>query len=403
MSVRSPSGVSSFATASTDFGTGVLSPVSADSSISSAAEPISRPSAGTRSPASSETTSPGTRSPESTSDIRPPRVTLALTISIFSSAATLASALPSWFRPRAALNRVRTISRMPVASWSGRNRLKPPATSRTICIGSRYCRRKARHFGSALPAVSLLGPKRDSLAAASASVSPRAGSTLWAWSAWWVVRVCQVGAVPADAPSVRAAVSMVQFHSQKGVAGTHWRAKPRWIVDSRRPRIAPVFVYGWRPPSERGAASRWQDPHLDGRSQLPRVAPERQCGLRERAGSGAPPQRGERAPVDGDGKPRPEQPKCLRRSQRVHVARPDRPAPAPHGQERQVEPGAQVRHAGEHVGVAGEVDEPPARDHVAQRAGTPAPARPRVEWSEPRSRVVRMRGPDDDRPDQIGR
>ena len=83
MSVRSQSGVSTSVTASTDLGTGVLSPVSADSSISSAAAWISLPSAGTRSPASSETMSPVTRSPASISAIRPPRVTLAFTISIF--------------------------------------------------------------------------------------------------------------------------------------------------------------------------------------------------------------------------------------------------------------------------------------------------------------------------------
>ena len=51
MSTRSPSAASA-ATASTCLGTGALSPVSADSSISRVAERMIRPSAGTRSPAS---------------------------------------------------------------------------------------------------------------------------------------------------------------------------------------------------------------------------------------------------------------------------------------------------------------------------------------------------------------
>ena len=59
MSTRSPSAASA-ATASTCLGTGRLSPVSADSSISRVAAVRSRPSAGTRSPASMLTMSPGT-------------------------------------------------------------------------------------------------------------------------------------------------------------------------------------------------------------------------------------------------------------------------------------------------------------------------------------------------------
>ena len=62
MSRRSPSGTSSPGTGSTDFSTGVLSPVSAASSISSVAATSRRPSAGILSPASNETMSPGTSS-----------------------------------------------------------------------------------------------------------------------------------------------------------------------------------------------------------------------------------------------------------------------------------------------------------------------------------------------------
>ena len=78
MSTRSPSGTSSPATGSTDFSTGVLSPVSAASSISSVAARISRPSAGTLSPASKVTMSPGTSSSAGMSTRWPPRRTCAM-------------------------------------------------------------------------------------------------------------------------------------------------------------------------------------------------------------------------------------------------------------------------------------------------------------------------------------
>ena len=157
MSTRSPRAESA-ATASTCLGTGALSPVSADSSISSVAERMSRPSAGTRSPASTMTMSPGTSSSMATTRTSPPRRTLALTIIIFWSAATLASALPSWLRPRNALKSVSTISTTPVANWPGRKRLTMPAPSRTICIGSRYWRRKDCQRGSFCASANLLGP-----------------------------------------------------------------------------------------------------------------------------------------------------------------------------------------------------------------------------------------------------
>ena len=101
-SIRSPRAASA-ATASTCLGTGTLSPVSADSSISRVAAVSIRPSAGTRSPASMLTMSPGTSSSIGTEASLPSRRTLALTIIIFWSAATLAFALPSWLRPMAAL------------------------------------------------------------------------------------------------------------------------------------------------------------------------------------------------------------------------------------------------------------------------------------------------------------
>ena len=116
MPVRSPSGVAASATGSVSFATGRLSPVSADSATSSVAARSSLPSAGTMSPASMETTSPGTSSRAGISVSCPSLVTLALTIIIFCRAATAAAAFPSCRRPRAALNSVRTSSRMPLPS-----------------------------------------------------------------------------------------------------------------------------------------------------------------------------------------------------------------------------------------------------------------------------------------------
>ena len=81
--------------------------------------------------------------PSSTTWTSPPRRTRVLTTIIFCSAATLASALPSWLMPRKALKQ-----RQPDQDDAGRrtglgmNRLTMPATSSTICIGSGYWRRK---------------------------------------------------------------------------------------------------------------------------------------------------------------------------------------------------------------------------------------------------------------------
>ena len=155
-STRSPRAASA-ATPSTCFGTGALSPVRADSSISSVAARMIRPSAGTRSPASMLTMSPGTRSSIGISISSPPRRTFAFTTIIFWSAATLADALPSWLRPMAALSSVRTIRTTAVSSWFGRNRLTIPATSRTTCIGSRYWRTNACQRGSLAAVVEPVG------------------------------------------------------------------------------------------------------------------------------------------------------------------------------------------------------------------------------------------------------
>src|SRR3954464_3986939 len=55
--------------------------------------------------------------------------------------------------------------------------LATPATSKTICIASAYCRTKARQRGSAFASANLFAPYCSSRAAASAALRPFSGST----------------------------------------------------------------------------------------------------------------------------------------------------------------------------------------------------------------------------------
>ena len=79
--------------------------------------------------------------------------------------------------------------------------LPMPATSSTICIGSPYWRRNARQRGSVLASANLFGPYCWSRFAASAAVSPRAGSTPSRCATSSPLRVNQVGASVAATPS----------------------------------------------------------------------------------------------------------------------------------------------------------------------------------------------------------
>ena len=144
MSTRSPSGVSAPATASICLGTGRLSPVSADSSISSVAAFNSRPSAGTRSPASTSTMSPGTISlGGQLRDLAiAPHPRLDDQHLLQRGHARLGLALLVQAHGMA-LNSVRPSSTMPVPHWRRMTMLITPATSSTICIGSWYWRRNA--------------------------------------------------------------------------------------------------------------------------------------------------------------------------------------------------------------------------------------------------------------------
>ena len=147
MSTRSPRAASA-PTASTCFGVGTLSPVSADSSISRVAAERMRASAGTRSPAWRFTTSPGTSWSIGRSTRSPLRRVFAVTASFWLRASAAAAALLSWFRPITALPSVRSRSIRPVKTWPGRKRQMTPAIRRTICIGSAYWRDeqlRARH------------------------------------------------------------------------------------------------------------------------------------------------------------------------------------------------------------------------------------------------------------------
>ena len=196
MSTRSPSGTSSPVTGSTDFRTGVLSPVSAASSISSVAARTSRPSAGTLSPASKVTMSPGTSSSAGMSARSPPRRTCAWIRSIFCSAATLSAALPSWFRPRTAFRTVRPMITRPVDHSCSATMLTTAAPRRTSCMRSRYCRRKACQPGSFFASASLFGPTFARRRSTSAASSPLGGSTLSCAHASPAVRPCQLAGVP---------------------------------------------------------------------------------------------------------------------------------------------------------------------------------------------------------------
>ena len=104
MLMRSPSAAAGGATKAASLPTACDSPVSADSSISTLCAASRRPSAGTRSPASSSTTSPGTIWLASISSTRPARRTRATGASMFLSAASVFSARYSCQKPSTALN-----------------------------------------------------------------------------------------------------------------------------------------------------------------------------------------------------------------------------------------------------------------------------------------------------------
>src|SRR3954451_18718481 len=79
--------------------------------------------------------------------------------------------------PSTALKTVSSSRTIPVPYCPSGTMLPTPATSSTICIGSRYCRTKARQRGSVFDSANRLGPYFSARAATSPPLSPRAGST----------------------------------------------------------------------------------------------------------------------------------------------------------------------------------------------------------------------------------
>src|SRR5215217_7620257 len=177
MQMRSPSATSSPGTGSVVLPTGRLSPVRAASSISRVAATQTRPSAGTRLPASIRTTSPGTSSSASISSAWPSRRTRAMVFIIWARALTLSSALASWRSPITALNTVRPARTAAVATSPVTSRLTTAAASRMSCMTSRYWRTNAWKPDSFLAPVSRFGPWDWSRRRASSTRRPRPGST----------------------------------------------------------------------------------------------------------------------------------------------------------------------------------------------------------------------------------
>ena len=175
MQWRSPRGTSVLAIVSVSFDEATLSPVRAASSISTLAARNSRPSAGTRLPASIRTTSPGTKPSASISMACPSRRTRAVLLSIFSSAARLASAFDSWFMPRTALNTVSPRRTKVVPSSWTITWLTTAAPTSSICMKSRYWRTKVLQPGSFFLPASLLPPYFSSLRRASSALRPCRG------------------------------------------------------------------------------------------------------------------------------------------------------------------------------------------------------------------------------------
>ena len=120
MLIRSPNAVSGATTVTASLATGALSPVRAASWTSRVADVNTRPSAGTRSPASMSTTSPGTTDAAATSATRPSRRTRGRRghLQLQASASALARAFFSWVVPITTLKVTRTATMTPVATWS---------------------------------------------------------------------------------------------------------------------------------------------------------------------------------------------------------------------------------------------------------------------------------------------
>ena len=174
---RSPSGASGRTCSECDFGTGWASPVRDDSWASRDAVDSSRPSAGTRSPASSTTTSPGTSSSASSRTMRASRRTVAIVVVICRSASSADSARDSWVNPMTPLSNTTTVIATGVSHSRATAALTTAAARRIRIIGLWNWRTNTRHRGSRVACANRLGPYRCSRRAASADDRPAPGST----------------------------------------------------------------------------------------------------------------------------------------------------------------------------------------------------------------------------------
>jgi hypothetical protein len=156
MPVRSPSPASA-STRSVPLTAGTDSPVSRDSSISSAVVDTSRRSAGTRMPDSSTTRSPGTTSALSISHSWPSRTTRAVGLTSSISASTERSALRSWYSPIDALS-ARTAAITAVSTSSPSTSVSAPASRRMTISGLVNCRANTTSHGVGRTSSIRLGP-----------------------------------------------------------------------------------------------------------------------------------------------------------------------------------------------------------------------------------------------------
>ncbi len=158
------------------FSEGTDSPVSAASSIARLFATRNRPSAGNLSPGSRSTMSPGTTSAAGTSRRASSRRTRTTSSSRAASAAMAASARLSCAKPNAAFTSRTT--RITIGS------LRSPTAADTAAAPSRTYTRALlnwsailRHSGGGSGCSSRFGPQAERRSAASASPSPRSGST----------------------------------------------------------------------------------------------------------------------------------------------------------------------------------------------------------------------------------
>ena len=157
MFVRSPSAASAVSRVATPFATGALSPVRAASCVSQVAERISRPSAGTRSPASTWTMSPGTTSSAGMSTSWPSRTTRLCGTCSLESASTLARAVISWRVPRVRLRTTRRATTRAVEN-SPMTRLTIATATSMRFIGSRSWPRAMDTTDGGFSPLMLFGP-----------------------------------------------------------------------------------------------------------------------------------------------------------------------------------------------------------------------------------------------------